>query len=255
MNNNTLLLKQKLLDSWDQMKSRFPVVLNIGAVKGDSVKEDFLSYIDGLRCADEIRDFFTLDTSDAHAIFSDLLNCGAIRFLQDAERFPFLKNQNSELRKKIDFLLSEKDKLSGEELYLTSQIVDTEKTIKFCEDNIPKLKQTIEEISGKLDPLKQSATELWDSNSELLGLTRDMKNKERQIRLAVERLEEELPKVMRKKTRMITQIKTLDTKVNVSNIEKTKVEKKLLLYREAIDEVSEYLEDTKGRIDDMVRRG
>ena len=100
MTSNTSLLKQQIFNSWDQMKSRYPVVVNIKAVKGDTVKEDFLRYIDGSRSAEEVRDFFTLDTSDAHLIFSDLLNVGAVRFLQDAERLPYLKRYNQELKKK-----------------------------------------------------------------------------------------------------------------------------------------------------------
>ena len=128
-----------------------------------------------------------------------------------------------------------------------------EKATNFYAENIPKLKQTIDGIHGKLEPLKENALELWDSNSELLGLTRDMKNKEQQIRVAMERLEEELPKVMKKKGRIGEQLKALDTKVSLNRIETDKTEKKLLLYREAIDEVGEYLEDTKGRIDDMLK--
>ena len=47
-------LKKKLMNSWDHMKKRYPVVRSVELVSGDAAKEEFLRSIDGLKSAEEI---------------------------------------------------------------------------------------------------------------------------------------------------------------------------------------------------------
>ncbi len=246
-------LKKKLMKSWDHMKKRYPMVRSVELVSGDAAKEEFLRSIDGLKSAEEIAAYFTLEPSEAHLIFSDLLQLGALRFLEDAERLGYLKKQNLELKQKFDFQMAERNRLIGEELYLTERIKEKKRAIYELRERLPKLNKCLEEHDRTLAGLKQNYKDLWDSNSELLGLGKDMKSREQQIKQAIESLEAEFPKVLKKKTRVITQLKkTEDAKVqNVTRNDK--LDRRLLVYRDTVDEMRDYLEDAKLRIDDLVK--
>ena len=246
-------LKKKLMNSWDHMKKRYPVVRSVERVSGDAAKEEFLRSIDGMKSAEEVGAYFTLEPSEAHLIFSDLLQLGAIRFLEDAERFGYLRKQNLELKQKFDFQMAERNRLIGEELYLTERIKEKKKAISELQERLPELNKSLEEHNRTLAGLKQNYKDLWDSNSELLGLGKDMKSREQQIKQAIESLEAEFPKVLKKKTRVITQLKkTEDAKVqNVTRNDK--LDRRLLVYRDTVDEMRDYLEDAKLRIDDLVK--
>ncbi len=248
-------LKKKLMNSWDEMKKRYPVVRSVERVSGDSAKEEFLRSIDGLKSAEEIAAYFTLEPSEAHLIFSDLLQLGAIRFLEDAERLGYLRKQNLELKQKFDFQMAERNRLIGEELYLAERIKEKKKAISELKERLPKLNKSLEEHNLILSSLKQNYNDLWESNSELLGLAKDMKGKEQQIKQAIEMLEAEFAKVLKKKTRVITKLKkTEDAKVqNVTRNDK--LDRRLLVYRDTVDEMRDYLEDAKLRIDDLVKEG
>ena len=246
-------LKKKLMKSWDHMKKRYPMVRSVELVSGDAAKEEFLRSIDGLKSAEEIAAYFTLEPSEAHLIFSDLLQLGALRFLEDAERLGYLKKQNQELKQKFDFQMAERNRLIGEELYLTERIKEKKKAISELQERLPELNKSLEEHNRTLAGLKQNYKDLWDSNSELLGLGKDMKSREQQIKQDIESLEAEFPKVLKKKTRVITQLKkTEDAKVqNVTRNDK--LDRRLLVYRDTVDEMRDYLEDAKLRIDDLVK--
>ena len=246
-------LKKKLMKSWDHMKKRYPMVRSVELVSGDAAKEEFLRSIDGLKSAEEIAAYFTLEPSEAHLIFSDLLQLGALRFLEDAERLGYLKKQNQELKQKFDFQMAERNRLIGEELYLTERIKEKKKAISELQERLPELNKSLEEHNRTMAGLKQNYKDLWDSNSELLGLGKDMKSREQQIKQAIESLEAEFPKVLKKKTRVITQLKkTEDAKVqNVTRNDK--LDRRLLVYRDTVDEMRDYLEDAKLRIDDLIK--
>ncbi len=246
-------LKKKLMKSWDHMKKRYPAVRSVELVSGDAAKEEFLRSIDGLKSAEEIAAYFTLEPSEAHLIFSDLLQLGALRFLEDAERLGRLKKQNLELKQKFDFQMAERNRLIGEELYLTERIKEKKKAISELRERLPEMNKSLEEHNRTLASLKQNYNDLWDSNSELLGLGKDMKSREQQIKQAIESLEAEFPKVLKKKTRVITQLKkTEDAKVqNVTRNDK--LDRRLLVYRDTVDEMRDYLEDAKLRIDNLVK--
>jgi DNA repair exonuclease SbcCD ATPase subunit len=246
-------LKKKLMKSWDHMKQRYPVVRSVEPVSGDTAKEEFLRAIDGLKSAEEIAAYFTLEPSEAHLIFSDLLQLGAIRFLEDAERLGYLKKQNLELKQKFDFQMAERNRLIGEELYLTERIKEKKKGVSELQERLPELNKSLEEHNCTLASLKQNYNDLWESNSELLGLVKDMKSREQQIKQAIESLEAEFPKVLKKKTRVITQLKkTEDAKVqNVTRNDK--LDRRLMVYRDTVDEMRDYLEDAKVRIDDLMK--
>ena len=206
--------RQKLMNSWDQMKKRYPVVRSAEPVSGDTAKEDFLRSIDGLKSAEEIGVYFTLEPSEAHLIFSDLLQLGVIRFLEDAERLGYLRKQNLELKQNFDFQMAEHNRLIGEELYLTKRIKEKKKTLSELKERLPGLDKSLEEHNLTLSHLRQNYNDLWESNSELLGLVKDMKSREQQINQAIEMLEAEFPKLLKKKMRVITQLKkTEDTQV------------------------------------------
>ena len=252
-NKKSTQLKKRLMSSWDQMKIRYPVVRNMEIVKGDSTKEDFLKQIDGLKNAEDIRNYFTLDPSEAHLVFSDLLNVGAIRFLDDAERLGYLKQENMGLKKNLDFLMSERNKLSGEEFYLSGQIQEKKKAISEINELLPDLKESLEEHSGKLADLRNSSHHLWESDSELLGIVKDMKNKEQQIRKSLDRLEYEFPKLLKRKSRVSHRLKKVEQKKHQNLNRNEKLNKKLLIYQDTVDEMSDYLEEARLRIKDLVR--
>ena len=199
--------RQKLMNSWDHMKKKYPVVRSVELVSGDAAKEEFLRSIDGLKSAEEIGAYFTLEPSEAHLIFSDLLQLGAIRFLEDAERLGYLRKQNLELKQKFDFQMAEHNRLIGEELYLTERIKEKKKAISELKERLPELNKSLEEHNLTLSSLRQNYNDLWESNSELLGLVKDMKSREQQIKQAIEMLEAEFPKLLKKKTRVITKLK------------------------------------------------
>lgn len=246
-------LKKKLLNSWDQMKQRYPVVRSMELVKGDLDKEEFLRTIDGLKSAEEIADYFTLEPSEAHLIFSDLLQLGAIRFIEDAERLGYLKKQNLELKQKFDFQMAEHSRLLGEEVYLSSRIKEKKKAIAELKEELPELAKSQEEHEVNLAGLRQSYNTLWESNSELLGLVKDMKSREHQIKLAIETLEVEFPKLMKKKTRVDTKLKKTEEEHNQRATGNEKLDKRLLVYRDTVDEMRDYLDDAKSRIDNLIK--
>ena len=246
-------LKKKLMNSWDHMKKRYPVVRSVERVSGDAAKEEFLRSIDGMKSAEEVGAYFTLEPSEAHLIFSDLLQLGAIRFLEDAERFGYLRKQNLELKQKFDFQMAERNRLIGEELYLSERIKEKKKAISELKERLPELNKSLEEYNLTLSSLRQNYNDLWESNSELLGLGKDMKGKERQIKQAIEMLEGEFPKVLKKKTRVITKLKKTED-AQVQNVTRNEtLDRRLLVYRDTVDEMRDYLEDAKLRIDDLIK--
>jgi hypothetical protein len=246
-------LKKKLMNSWDHMKRRYPVVRSVEVVSGDAAKEEFLRSIDGIKSAEEIAEYFTLEPSEAHLIFSDLLQLGAIRFLEDAERFGYLRKQNLELKQKFDFLMAERNRLIGEELYLSERIKEKKKAISALRERLPELNKSLEEHNVTLSGLRQNYNDLWESNSELLGLGKDMKAKEQQISQAVEMLEAEFPKLLKMKTRVITKLKKTEAAQGQYASGNEKLDKRLLVYRDTVDEMRDYLEDAKSRIDDLIK--
>ncbi len=246
-------LKNKLMKSWDHMKKRYPMVRSVELVSGDATKEEFLRSIDGLKSAEEIAAYFTLEPSEAHLIFSDLLQLGALRFLEDAERLGYLKKQNQELKQKFDFQMAERNRLIGEELYLTERIKEKKKAISELQERLPELNKSLEEHNRTLAGLRQSYNDLWESNSELLGLAKDMKSKEQPIKQAIERLEAEFAKLLKKKTRVITKLKKTED-AQVQNVTRNEtLDRRLLVYRDTVDEMRDYLEDAKLRIDDLIK--
>src|SRR5208283_14871 len=105
---------------------------------------------------EEIAAYFTLEPSEAHLIFSDLLQLGAIRFLEDAERLGHLKKQNLELKQKFDFQMAERNRLIGEELYLTERIKEKKKAISELNERLPELNKSLEEHDRTLASLRQN---------------------------------------------------------------------------------------------------
>ena len=246
-------LKKNLMKSWDDMKKRYPVVRSVELVSGDTAKEEFLRNIDGLKSAEEIGAYFTLEPSEAHLIFSDLLQLGAIRFLEDAERFGFLRKQNLELKQKFDFQMAERNRLIGEELYLSERIKEKKKAISELKERLPELNKSLEEHERTLSSLRERYNGLWESNSELLGLAKDMKGREQQIKQAIEMLEAEFPKLLKKKTRVVTKLKKTE-EAQVQHITRNdNLDRRLVVYRDTIDEMRDYLEDSKLRIDDLIK--
>ncbi|MEI7635965.1 MAG: hypothetical protein WCJ37_01555 [Syntrophus sp. (in: bacteria)] len=246
-------LKKKLMNSWDHMKQRYPVVRSRELVSGDTDKEEFLRTIDGLKSAEEIGAYFTLEPSEAHLIFSDLLQLGAIRFIEDAERLGYLKKQNMELKQKFDFQIAEHNRLLGEELYLSKRIKEKKKAISELKERLPELNTSLEEHELNLASLRQNYNALWESNSELLGLGKDMKSREQQIQKGIEMLEAELPKLLKKKTRVITKLKKTEDAQNQQLTSNDKLVKRLIVYRDTVDEMRDYIEDAKLRIDDLIK--
>ncbi|MEI6666945.1 MAG: hypothetical protein WCP29_02230 [Acidobacteriota bacterium] len=246
-------LKQKLLNSWDQMKRRYPVVRSVELVRGDAAKEEFLRSIDGMKSAEEIAAYFTLEASEAHLIFSDLLQLGAVRFLEDAERLGYLKKQNLDLKRKYDFLMAERNRLLGEEVYLSERIKQKKHSMAELRERLPGLNHALDTHNETLGNLRQNYNGLWESNSELLGLGKDMKAKEQQISLAIEKLEREFPKLLKKKTRVIERLKKTEAAKVQHASGNDKLDTRLLVYRDTVDEMRDFLEDAKLRIDDLVK--
>ncbi len=246
-------LKKKLMKSWDHMKKKYPVVRSGEMVRGDAAKEEFLRSIDGMKSAEEIAAYFTLEPSEAHLIFSDLLQLGAIRFLEDAERLGYLKKQNLELKQKFDFQMGERNRLIGEELYLSERIKEKKKAISELKERIPELNRSLEEHNRTLSRLRQNYNDLWESNSELFGLGKDMKSREQQIKQAIEMLEAEFSKVLKKKTRVITKLKKTEAAQYQQVTRNDKLDRRLLVYRDTVDEMRDYLEDAKLRIDYLMK--
>lgn len=246
-------LKKRLMDSWDHMKQRYPVVRSMELVGGDPDKLEFLKAIDGLKSAEEIGAYFTLEPSEAHLIFSDLLQLGAIRIIEDAERLGYLKKQNMELKNKFDFQMAEHNRLLGEELYLTKRLKEKEKAISELKESLPELNESLEEHERNLADLRQNYNVLWESNSELLGLGKDMKSREQQIKQAIETLEAEIPKLLKKKTRVITKLKKIENAQTLHAVGNEKLDRRLLVYRDTVDEMRDYLEDARSRIDDLIK--
>jgi DNA repair exonuclease SbcCD ATPase subunit len=246
-------LKKKLMNSWDHMKKRYPIVRSVEPVGGDAAKEEFLRSVDGLKSAEAIRAYFTLEPSEAHLIFSDLLQLGAIRFLEDAERFGYLRKQNLELKQKFDFLMAERNRLIGEELYLSERIKEKKKAVSELKERLPGLNESLEGQELTLSSLRKNYNDLWESNSELHGLGKDMKSKEQQIKQAIEALEAEFPKLLKKKTRVITKLKKTEDAQHKHVTGNDKLDRRLLAYRDTVDEMRDYLEDAKFRIDDLIK--
>jgi hypothetical protein len=246
-------LKQKLMNSWDQMGKRYPVVRTMEPVRGDTAKEAFLRSVDGLKSAEEIAAYFTLEPSEAHLIFSDLLQLGAIRFLEETERLGYLRKQNLELKQHFEFQMAEHNRLIGEELYLSERIKEKKMTISELQEHLPDLNKSLEERNQTLSTLRQNYNDLLESNSELLGLAKDMKSKELQISQAIEMLEAEFPQVMKKKIRVITKLKKTEADQAQHLTMNDKLDRRFYLYRNTVDEIRDYLEDAKVRIDDLLK--
>ena len=246
-------LKKKLMNSWDQMKQKYPVVRSRELVSGDRDKEEFLNTIDGLKSAAEIGAYFTLEPSEAHLIFSDLLQLGAIRFIEDAERLGYLKKQNLELKQKFDFQMAEHNRLLGEDLYLTKRTKEKKRAITELQERFPELNKSLEVHDLNLANLRQNYHSLWEANSELLGISKDMKSKEQQISRAIEMLESQFPKLLKKKTRVITKLKKTEQAQNQHVAVNDKLADRLLIYRDTVDEMHDYLDDARLRIDDLIK--
>jgi DNA repair exonuclease SbcCD ATPase subunit len=251
--NTQVQLKKKLMNSWDQMKQKYPVVRSRELVGRDPDKEEFLRTIDGLKSAEEIGAYFTLEPSEAHLIFSDLLQLGAIRFIEDAERLGYLKKQNLEFKKNFDFQLAEHNRLLGEELYLAKRIKEKKTAITELQEHLPELNKSLEEHDLNLANLRQNYNTLWESNSELLGLGKDLKGKEQQISQAIEQLEAQFPRVLKKKTRVITRLKKTEQAQNQHAAVNDKLANRLVVYRDTVDEMRDYLDDARLRIDDLIK--
>jgi chromosome segregation ATPase len=222
-------------------------------VGGDLDREEFLRNIDGLKSAEEIAAYFTLEPSEAHLIFSDLLQLGAIRFIEDGERLGYLKKQNLELKQKFDFHLAEHNRLLGEEMYLTKRIKEKKRAVSEQREHLPELNKSLEEHDLNLANHKKNYNNLWDLNSELMGLGKDLKGKEQQIKQAIERIEAELPKLLKKKTRLITKLKKTENEQNQYADRNEKLAKRLFVYRDTVDDMRDYLEDARLRIDDLIK--
>ncbi|MBF0314609.1 MAG: hypothetical protein HQK50_09645 [Oligoflexia bacterium] len=245
MKNTSSTIKKQLLSSWDQMKVKYPVVVDKSAVKGDTVKEEFLQYIDGLRSVGEISQYLTLDASEAHLVFSNLLAIKAIRFIDHYERLTLLNRQNAELKNNQAFLAEENNKLKGEKYYLSRQIESKQKEMLTIAEVMPSLQERLQEFNREIDTLKSNSTELWDYNSDLLGLVKDMSIKEKQINEIFIEIEAALPKLIKKKKRMSELLSKADERVNDIDVKNIKIKRLLSLYHESVEEVRDYLFDAK----------
>ncbi|MBF0106445.1 MAG: hypothetical protein HQM16_14105 [Deltaproteobacteria bacterium] len=250
---DTPAIKQKLMSSWDQMKICFPVVVDQTRVRGDAAKEEFLGFVDGVRSAEEISEYFTLDASEAHLVFSDLLNTGAIRFIDDTERLAYLKQRAVEIKRNMDFLLGENNRLTGEECYLNGQIKEREREVTNIQTRIPDLTALLDELETTLKTHKDSANDLRESNSELIGITRDMRHKENKIKTVLEKMEYEYPKIIKKRTRAGDRLHRIDKTVEGSASQNEGLKQKYIIYHDAIDEMRDYFEDTVGRVKDLIK--
>ncbi|MBF0205761.1 MAG: hypothetical protein HQK53_02620 [Oligoflexia bacterium] len=248
MNNKSTTLKETIHQSWDKIKVRYPMVIDETPVKGDPVKTEFLRYIDGLKNVEEISHYFTLEPGEAHLIFSDLIAIKAIRFIDDFERLVFLKRRNSELKGNYDFLVAEQNKLSGEKYYLCKQIAAREKEMLSITEAIPGLEQKLQEFNNELDILKSSSSELWNYNSELLGLFKDMSSKEQEINGLLEEIESAYPKAIKKKKRMSKLLQEVDERVVDANTKNLTLKRKISVYQDALSDVRECLFDANVHI-------
>ncbi len=251
MDNQLSALRSRLSNSWDAMKVRYPIVINADLVKADPVKSDFLNHIDGLKSTDELKDYFTLNNSEAHLIFTDLLNAGALRFLEEAERLDYLKNQRTELKRNLEFQKAERNKLRGEKLYLSKRISEKENTIASINEKTPPLKENILELTSRLSTLKISEEELTEYNAELFSLVRDIKLKEELVKKVLEKLDYEMPKATKQKMRVVNKIVNANKKISTTSEKNMELENKLIDYHEAINEARDYLEDVRGRVEDI----
>ncbi|MBF0299472.1 MAG: hypothetical protein HQK51_12175 [Oligoflexia bacterium] len=248
MKKTSLTIKKQLLSSWDQMKVKYPIVVDKSPVQDDAVKKEFLNYVDGLMSVEEISQYLTLEASEAYLIFSDLLAIKVIRFIDNYERLALLNRQTAELKNNLDFLTAEDNKLKGEQYYLNKQIANKQKEISTIEDLIPQLQQQLKEFNSEIDNLKTNSLELWSYNSDLLGLVKDMSLKEKQINTILVEIEESIPKLIKKKKRMSELLKSADERVNDIEVKNVKLKRLLSLYHESVEEVRDYLFDTKTHI-------
>jgi uncharacterized coiled-coil DUF342 family protein len=246
-------LKKKLMNSWDQMKKRYPVVRSVERISGDAAKEEFLRSIDGQKSAEEIAAYFTLEPSEAHLIFSDLLQLGALRFLEEAERFGYLRKQNLELKQNYDFQMAERNRLIGEERYLSERLKEKKQALAELNEHFPQLNKSLEEDGLTLSTLRQNYNDLWESNSELLGLEKDLKAREQQIKQSIETLEAEFPKLLKKKTRVITKYRKTEEAQVQHAVRNDKLDRRLLVYHDTVDEMRDYLQEAKSRIDYLIK--
>ncbi|MBF0360252.1 MAG: hypothetical protein HQK49_04535 [Oligoflexia bacterium] len=241
-------IKEKLLHSWDQMKAKYPLVVDITPVKGDIVKEQFLHYIDGLKNVEEIAHYFTLEPSEAHLILSDLLSLRVIRFIDNTERLAYLNRQNSELKTNLDFISSENNKLKGEERYLKKQVQSKENEIVSMNEKIPEVQRQLNEFNKELETLKSSSITLWDYNSDLLGLIKDMSCKEKQITEILNQMESSFPKMVKKKKRVANLLSETKGRVVDTEEKNSTLKKKMSIYHDSIEEIKGSLFDIKSRL-------
>lgn len=246
-------IKNSLKGHWDTLKDQFPVVVDLEAVKGDKVKENFLNYIDGLKTAEEVGKYFTLDASETMLIFSDLIGLRAIRFLDDVERLQYLKQQGLELKRNIDFLLNENHRLKGEDLYLSTQMREKNQTRVGIEEEITLYQESLKETKAKLGDTENRATEIWESNSELLSIAKDMRGREAQITGVLEKIEREYPKVVRKKERLVRQLNKNNGAAAAKSADNQELEQTLHAYYDVVSEVHDYLEEAKFRVNFLMK--
>ncbi|MBF0493479.1 MAG: hypothetical protein HQM15_11970 [Deltaproteobacteria bacterium] len=251
MENSASQLKKKLMLGWDTMKDCYPLVVDRDVVAGDPVKTDFLSCIEGLKSADEIRQYFTLDQSEAHLIFRDLLDSGAIRFLEATERFTYLKQQRVELERQLEFVKSESVRLSGESCYLVKQIKDREIATEAFKQRIPQFEEGMKESFSQLSSLKEKSVALWDVNAELFGLSKEVKDKSARIKAGLEKLDRELPLVMKRKIKVADRLKKVDEWRHATEDKNKNIENRLVDYHDALGDVREHLLDVKMRVGDL----
>lgn len=172
----------QLVLQWDKMKLKYPVIIKIDLNKVDPVKAKFLKYIDGVKNTDELRDYFLLNSSDAHYIVSDLLRLGYIRLIHENELFNYWKEQISELELQLEALSSKKEMLKGEHFYLSKQIETNTKLIDLAKKGTPKLSGILKQIKGKTEEVSASCAELLESISELSVLAQDILSHSKKIK-------------------------------------------------------------------------
>ncbi len=245
-------IKKSLVHDWESMSVRCPVVLNAEVVVQDKVKSNFLTYIDGIKTAEDIRKFFTLEPSEALLLFTDLINQRAIRFLGDEERLEFLKKQGIELKRQLEFLLSEQARLSGEEVYLSSRIREKGDLTSSLHTKLPMAKDALSDINDKLNRMQKNSDNLWQDNSELQAITKDMVKREEQIATVLERMEAEFPRIIKRKERLAVKIEKTASIADTKEEENKVVHKKLVRYYDVMTDVHEFLEDTKSRVNLLV---
>jgi len=170
-----------LAPHWDEMKSKYPLVIKTNAEEKnfpnlDSTRIGFLKYVDGVKSSEEVRDYFMLSSSDAHYILSDLLNMGALRLIDGEELLAYWSAQNLELERELEFHRSNKEKLEGEHFYLSNQIERHSKIIQSSVKRSPILSNLLKQLSGKTQEVSTSALVLWEFISELSLLAQDIRS-------------------------------------------------------------------------------